>query len=323
MKKISFIIPVKNGEKYIRRCLNSILIQKYDDYEIIVIDNASTDMTKDIVLNEYKYDRVKYYYLDRLGVSIARNYGLKKAIGDYIIFVDVDDFIEGNTLDIISKYIEQEYDIVKFNYYFVKEKKRPKILFDDDTIFDKENKKMLFEIMYLSFRFNQLWGQAIKRECLENVYFNENLKMAEDYLFNYTLYKKCEKIICIKDILYNYVYNLQGINYNTSKEKTLKKIEDIMFVDELIYNDSENPLLYVRVIEEVFPHIINYFIYNNIEKVEYKDLLNVLRKNSFFYNAMNNYKKINIYRILILSIKYNFFSFLIKIFKLKKFFKRR
>lgn len=323
MKKISFIIPVKNGEQYIRRCLNSILMQKYDSYEILIIDNGSVDGTRDIVLKEYNYENVEYYYLDKAGVSIARNYGLRKANGDYIIFIDVDDFIEDNTLEILSKYIEQDYDVIKFNYYLIKEKKYSKILFDTTTTFDEKNMNVLFEIMYSSFKFNQLWGQAIRRECLNNLFFDEKLKMAEDYLFNYKLYKQCNKIICINDILYNYVYNLQGINYNISKEKIFKKIYDIIFVDELIYNDSKCHLLYTRVIEELLPHIINYFIYNVVEKNEYKDLINKLINNTFFYKAMNNYKKINIYRIFVLSIKYNFFIVFIKILKIKKLLKRR
>lgn len=323
MKKISFIIPVKNGEQYIRRCLNSILVQKYDSYEILIIDNGSVDGTRDIVLNEYNYANVEYYYLNKSGVSIARNYGLRKANGDYIIFIDVDDFIENNALEILNQYMEQEYDVIKFNYYLVKEKKSSKILFDTNTIFDEKNKNVLFEIMYSSFKFNQLWGQAIRRECLNNLFFDENLKMAEDYLFNYFLYKKCKRIICLNNVLYNYVYNLQGINYNISKEKILKKIYDIIFVDELIYNDSKCHLLYTRVIEELLPHIINYFIYNIVEENEYKDLINKLINNTFFYKAMNNYKKINIYRILIWSIKYDFFIFLIKFLKIKKALKRR
>lgn len=323
MKKISFIIPVKNGEQYIRRCLNSILVQKYDSYEILIIDNGSVDGTRDIVLNEYNYANVEYYYLNKSGVSIARNYGLRKANGDYIIFIDVDDFIENNALEILNQYMEQEYDVIKFNYYLVKEKKSSKILFDTNTIFDEKNKNVLFEIMYSSFKFNQLWGQAIRRECLNNLFFDENLKMAEDYLFNYFLYKKCKRIICLNNVLYNYVYNLQGINYNITKEKILKKIYDIIFVDELIYNDSKCHLLYTRVIEELLPHIINYFIYNVVEKNEYKDLINKLINNTFFYKAMNNYKKINIYRIFVVSIKYNFFIFFIKILKIKKLLKRR
>ena len=322
MKKISFIIPVKNGEKYIKRCLDSILIQKYDNYEIVIIDNESTDKTKNIILNEYCYDNIKYYYLNKSGVGIARNYGIKKADGDYIIFIDVDDYIEPDTISSIKTYIEKGYDVIKFNYYLVKNKKIPKILFNENFIFNNENKDELFEMMYSSFKFNQLWGQAIKKECLDGIYFDENLKMAEDYLFNYMIYKNCERIICLKATLYNYVYNSEGINYNISEGKILKKINDIMFVDNLIYNESKNAKIKNRVIEEVFPHIINYFVY--CTKVKYKNnLIKSIRENSFFYDAMKEYNKINLYRILIISIKYNFFEIIIKILCLKKIFKRR
>ena len=145
MKKISFIIPVKNGEKYIKRCLDSILIQKYDNYEIVIIDNESTDKTKNIILNEYCYENIKYYYLNKSGVGIARNYGIKKADGDYIIFIDVDDYIEPDTISSIKTYIEKGYDVIKFNYYLVKNKKIPKILFNENFIFNNENKDELFK----------------------------------------------------------------------------------------------------------------------------------------------------------------------------------
>lgn len=322
MKKISFIIPVKNGEKYIKRCLNSILSQDCDNYEVLVIDNNSTDNTKKIILNEFSSEKIKYFYLKKSGVSLARNYGLKVATGEYIIFIDVDDYIEKNTISTINDYLDQNYDVIKFNYYLVKENKIPYLLFKNDYVFSSENKDELFELMFRTFKFNQLWGQAIRRECLKDLFFDENLKMAEDYLFNYSLYKNCCKIICLKDVLYNYEYNLNGINYNVTKEKIFSKINDIIYVDNLIYKDSHNQLLKTRIIDEVIPHIINYYAYAVISDDKY-DVIKSLKENAFFCESMKVYKKMNINKFIIICIQFNFYWILIRILRLKRIIKRR
>ena len=94
---ISIIIPVFNAEKYLRQCLDSILAQTYTNYEVVIINDGSTDKSGDIIDDYGKYDdKIHPYHRNNGGVSSARNFGLDKAKGDWIIFVDSDDFILPN-----------------------------------------------------------------------------------------------------------------------------------------------------------------------------------------------------------------------------------
>ena len=98
MPKISVIVPVFNTGKYIKKCLNSILSQKNVDYEIIVVNDGSTDNSDEIIkdyVNQHQ-EKVKYYTKQNGGLSDARNYGITKASGDYLCFVDSDDYIDEN-----------------------------------------------------------------------------------------------------------------------------------------------------------------------------------------------------------------------------------
>ena len=100
---ISIIIPVYNAKSYVSRCLDSIKAQDYTNWEVIIINDGSTDGVEDI-LNEYaeKDSRIKPINIENAGVSNARNVGLSKAIGEYVYFLDVDDWIETNTLSLLA-----------------------------------------------------------------------------------------------------------------------------------------------------------------------------------------------------------------------------
>ena len=113
MPKISIIIPFDNGKQYLDRCLNSLRKIEYDDYEIILIDDFSNDDSKKIAR---KYKKVKYFYTDErtTGVGNARNLGIEKATGKYIMFVDVDDTIENDLFRILEKYMNQNIDMIKY-----------------------------------------------------------------------------------------------------------------------------------------------------------------------------------------------------------------
>ena len=124
MHKVSIIVPFINGEKYIKKCLDNLINIKYSDYEIILIDDSSIDNSKksieEFVKNvEDKLDKnnlkIKYYYLEdnTIGVGKARNYGIEKANGKYLMFVDVDDYIDEDLLVTLEKYMQLDIDLIK------------------------------------------------------------------------------------------------------------------------------------------------------------------------------------------------------------------
>lgn len=121
-KCISIIVPVYNCEKYIFRCLKSIINQTYKNLQIIVIDDGSTDSTLKICEDIARNDcRIEIYSKENGGVSSARNFGLKKVKGDFISFVDADDFLEANMYSKMIYYLKDE-EIIVCNFYIIDEK---------------------------------------------------------------------------------------------------------------------------------------------------------------------------------------------------------
>lgn len=143
--KLSIILPVYNVEEYLEECLESLVNQNYSQYEIIAVNDGSTDNSLKI-LKKYqkKYSKVlKVYDKENGGVSTARNYGIEKAKGQYLFFVDSDDYILPNTLTTLDKYIEEKHDLIVFPFIAgpSKEESRPVKVFD--TNIDNPHKKYI------------------------------------------------------------------------------------------------------------------------------------------------------------------------------------
>ena len=123
MKKISVIIPVYNTEKYLKRCLDSVIAQEYKDLELVIINDGSTDNSEQLI-NEYKTkypELISYYNKENTGVADTRNFGIKKAKGEYIMFLDSDDYIDTALLKNLEDYINKNIDLIKFKLQRVNE----------------------------------------------------------------------------------------------------------------------------------------------------------------------------------------------------------
>ncbi len=121
MKKYDFLIVTYNSDKYISRCLNSLVNQTYKDFDVIIVDDGSTDNTKEIIENDFisKYDNIKYFYKENTGVADSRNYAISLVSSEYFTFVDSDDYVSCDLLKEIDKNIDSKIDIVSFNYIIV------------------------------------------------------------------------------------------------------------------------------------------------------------------------------------------------------------
>ena len=118
MLKYSVIIPVYNVENYLPRCLDSLLAQNYADLEILLIDNGSKDQSGQIC-EDYatKFSNITAYHIPNKGVGSARNFGLAKAKGEFICFVDADDYLEGNLFSDVESQLDSQLDLLLFSYY--------------------------------------------------------------------------------------------------------------------------------------------------------------------------------------------------------------
>ena len=200
---VSIIIPAYNSEKFIKRCLDSVINQIYKNLEIIVIDDASKDNTKQII-KEYaeKDNRIRpFYSSENKGVSFSRNIGLKASTGEYIMFVDSDDIIAPNSIQtLMETAILYNAEIVEGSYQD----------FDSNGI---KNTYCHVEktCIYNSFNyFGFPWGKIIRSDCLKNFCFPEEF-LFEDTVMSTLLYPECHNTYAIPDVVYYYRDNSAGI----------------------------------------------------------------------------------------------------------------
>lgn len=202
---VSIIVPVFNGEVFITRCLKSVLSQTLKNLDIICVDDGSTDRSLSIAKNFAKNDhRVNVVHQERCGVSCARNTGISQAKGEYITFVDSDDWIEPNLCEIAhSKAKEFDADVViwgsLFNNKWYFGPKKDNVLQGSHlakTFFGGKTKDILVVV----------WNKLYKRSLLTkmNVSFEIGRSFAEDLQFNLKLKPAVTSIVWIKKVLYHY-----------------------------------------------------------------------------------------------------------------------
>ena len=210
---ISVIVPFFNAEKTLHRCIDSILHQTYKDLEILLVNDGSTDNSGRIA-EEYKADtRIQVFYKENGGLSSARNFGLDKADGDYISFVDADDWIEKSTFEIILDSIGDA-DICVFGRS-TDSPKGSKIwapTIKEETINGEEAVKRL--IVHGSIK-HAVWDKVYKAEVFEGIRFPEGHNY-EDFYVTHIILRASQKIVLIPDILYHYVQNKGSITHTPS-----------------------------------------------------------------------------------------------------------
>lgn len=239
MAKVSVIVPVYNVERYIRKCLESLVNQTLYDMEIIVVNDGSTDLSKNII-EEYtsQYSNVKYYKKENGGLSDARNYGMKYATGEYIAFLDADDYIDAKTYEIMYEKAQKENsDIVECNFYWVYGKRKKK---DIGEKYDGKT-EMMEKARVVA------WNKLYRRELIENlqIEFPKGLQY-EDVEFFYKLVPYIEKVSFVKEPLIYYIQRKESLS-NFQNEKT----RDIFTVLEnvILFYKSKN--LYEKYKEEL------------------------------------------------------------------------
>ena len=249
--KYSVIIPVYNVEKYINRCLKSILSQHYNDLEIIVIDNGSTDRSGsicDIYANEYANFSV--YHIENHGVGSARNFGLSKARGEFIYFVDSDDYLVGNLFAEFEDKLTPDLDLLVFSYYNsfeqeMTEKNRTKKILPYNGSYDKYDFSKIFKDLFLSDMLYTVWNKLYRREFLiENNISFEKYELGEDVRFNLDVYHKVNKVYLSQDSYYVYVIGRKGSAMSSYNPKRLQyQLQELELVDSLLKDwniDSSN-----------------------------------------------------------------------------------
>lgn len=239
--KISIIVPVYNADSYIGKCLDSILVQPYKNFEILLIDDGSHDSSGKMCDKYSEEDsRIKVFHKTNGGVSSARNLGLDKALGDWVTFVDADDYLFPNTItnNLFRNNLAMSCDIIEFP-------------FDrENNIFSIENVRLdgtKFNKFYSVHFHNELWGRIYKRSIIESLRFDKTLSIGEDVLFICQVLSKCQSL---------YFNNEGGYYYNVNDNSVMRKADEeklesqrFALLNSFVYNRMMDD---VRVIEFYF-----------------------------------------------------------------------
>ena len=204
---LTVVIPVYNVEKYLKRCIESILIQGWKNYDILLVDDGSTDHSPQICDDYVKaYDFISFIHKENGGLSEARNTGISNAKGEYVYFPDSDDWIESSTFSDLAEVIESDkYDIISFNREFVKG--------EDDLIVSDPVLTQVFEgkdAFVQMLKHSYITGFANDKIYRKSLFIDNNIlfpsgKYYEDLGTNYKLFLSANKVYATNQKYYHYL----------------------------------------------------------------------------------------------------------------------
>lgn len=287
MPKFSFIIPVYNTEKYLSRCLNSVQNQTLGEFEAIIIDDGSTDNSKQVIDNYLQDNRFKYIYQTNSGLSEARNTGIKQASGEYLLFLDSDDYVSLELCEILSKTVEENIDVVKFQCKYIYDNREENV--NDGIEFKDTGTSVLLKLIEIKSLLEPAWLYAYKREFWKenNFKYIKNI-YHEDFALTPYILSKAKNVKVINKNLYYYVQVENSITRNINYEKTKKKVQDIMTGFEFNYekiNNNEN-------LSNEFKKIFNSYLANIV--INKGQELSKIDQDEYYLNLKNK----NIYELL-------------------------
>ncbi len=320
---ISVIVPVYKVEKYLHRCVDSILNQTYRNLEIILVDDGSPDSCPKICDEYAKRDnRIKVIHKNNAGVSAARNTGLEFSQGEFIAFVDSDDCIETNMYELLHKSIVKNRCDIAMSGYNLLYKNDIKKMMDESILHVNDEKlKSIPDVMFVDNSFGNIWRLLYRRSFIGGHRFSQDFFSGEDLLFNLNLIKKNTKISVVKECLYNYFQRNDSVVHSYSLAKVEQRIKMAKEALELIkplvgddyYKDYSFRLYEMCVLDCIFAP-------NKSELLKYVKTSEFLKT----LKIKNNYKirlkhtKGKIKRLSIKLIYHNCFSLLKILYKLKR-----
>lgn len=318
-RKVSVIIPVYKVEKYLKRCIESVVNQSYKNIEIILVNDGSPDKCGEICDAYARIDsRIKVIHKENGGLSSARNVALDIVSGEYIMFVDSDDWISEDSLEQLYEYIDADYDIINFEFSFVKENSKELV----ETHNDIKDGYECDLITYIDKLFSGklsffIWNKLYKKDLFNEVRFPEG-RNYEDLATIYKLYFKAKKIIVTDYTLY---YYWLGNSNSITSNSTVKNMTDYLLSTKEIYEVNKN---YLQINKRDFSNVDTWYkmmiiqLLINYTKSAYKDddlkkeILSELKNSKARISEVYKQGKI---------IKYALFEsrLLIPIIKLKEF----
>lgn len=255
MPKVSVIVPVYKVENYVSRCIESVLNQTYTNWELILVDDGSPDLSG-AICEEYalKDRRIKVYHKDNGGVSSARNVGLDNACGDWITFLDSDDYFESTTLQSLSDTIDiyTTADVIDFPILRDAGSKDGEKLDTSVEIIVCTNEREIDNYWFNHPRFESC-GRFFKRELLSGMRFNPLLKIGEDTVFFMQYLTRCSSLVAIPNGLYAYCYRDVSAMGVARAEKLVQN--DLLMLELMGAEVWKRPILAAIIYRMIIPKL--------------------------------------------------------------------
>ena len=291
MKKedqISVIVSVYNTEQYLAQCIQSILKQTYQNLELILVDDGATDRSLAICTHYQELDsRVRVFHQSNQGVSKARNYGMDVAAGNFITFVDSDDYVMPNYLEELFEALKStgsQIAISDFQYYkgnghllvHMPEHKVSQHIFTPREWFDfaYTNRDDFFQLIY-----TVLWGKLFQREVHKEIYSPEDTQIDDEYT-TWKTYLQTSKIVYLDDEDYIYRLNQEGLSHCKNQEdiRPLRSLEEeFTFLHILCYDPRILEKIYIKRLKRCRKAYLNAGMYHEYQDVDFK--LRMIAKN--------------------------------------------
>lgn len=276
--KFSIVIPIYNSEEYLEKCLDSIVKQTYTNYEVIIICDKCSDNSEIIVdkyVKKYKWTKI---YEENTGLSKARNIGISKSTGDYLVFLDGDDYLENDYLEVINNNLEDKPNILRIQ---VRDIYKDSFVNYNEVAFDTTNGIEAFNKIIQYHYIENAWAYIYNR-CFWNknkFKYMENC-IAEDYGLTPLIIAKADKIKSISYIGYNYVKRENSLMNTIDYNKKIKKMDDMLKQADYLHNEFKN----IKNNERFISFINNSLIYYST-RLNYKDFKKynkILKEKEYF-----------------------------------------
>lgn len=300
MIKYSIIIPAYNCDKSIINTVDSIISTEFENYEIIIVNDGSTDKTKNVIESYIKKNmknNIKLYNKINSGVSDTRNFGINKANGEYILFVDADDTVEKDFFTVIESEIDNS-DLLIFSFRVIGDSNRLNdteiIEYFQNKVYDK-NELLNSFLKQKNNIFGYIWRCCVKKSLLQthNINFVSGIRLSEDFLFMFECMKYSKDIKVTAKEIYNYI-----INQNSVTSKYIETMErDLFYINDKILEQLDDK----KLINSFKFSIANSYllILQNTCK----------RKNNNKQHIITNIKKLRKNKLLKKSLTYSIFHF--------------
>ncbi|WP_249029450.1 glycosyltransferase family 2 protein [Tannockella kyphosi] len=293
---VSVVIPVYNREKYIERCVNSIQQQTYRNIEIIIVNDGSTDSSLSICKQLQENDnRIKLYSQENKGVSFARNVGIRNSTGTYLLFVDSDDYIEKETIEVAIPRMRDDADMVMFGIKVINKLGHTHPHGQTEGPLTVGTMMEDYFLAINGILHNSPCNKVYQKQILEKhkILFDENVKNGEDVLFNFEYYQYIKNILYIDNYFY-YYYSHKNQSSDTYNEDHLNSVLYRFNKEKILYKNIMKKEVDIIKSNQMFLSYIKRTCFNNhLSPYEYKKKLQFLKEyinNSEVQGLLSTYK---------------------------------